>query len=144
MALRSLDLEALKAAPLTREPFEYFVVPGFVRPEARAKINADYPKISEGGSFPVAQLSYGPAFREFLDDLESDEFRQAFEEKFALDLAGRPTHDHGPRPVQPEGRAHPYRHQEQDHHHPHLHEPELGEFRWSPAPLEIGPTTSMT
>jgi hypothetical protein len=57
MTLRSLDLEALKATPVTREPFEYFVVPGFVRPEARAKINADYPKISEGGSFPVATLS---------------------------------------------------------------------------------------
>ena len=91
MSLRALDLDALKAAPVTREPFEYFVVPGFVRPEARAKINADYPKISEGGSFPVAQLSYGPAFREFLDELESDEFREAFEDKFDLALAGRPT-----------------------------------------------------
>jgi SM-20-related protein len=91
MVLRYLDLEALKAAPLTREPFEYFVVPGFIRPEARAKINADYPKISEGGSFAVGQLSYGPAFREFLADLESDEFREAFEEKFGLDLAGRPS-----------------------------------------------------
>jgi len=91
MTLRSLDLAALRAVPLTREPFEYFVVPGFVRPEARAKINADYPKISDGGSFPASQLCYGPAFREFLDDLESDEFREAFEEKFALDLAGRPT-----------------------------------------------------
>jgi hypothetical protein len=91
MSLRSLDLDALRAVPLTREPFEYFVVPGFVRPEARAKINADYPKIAEGGSFPVAQLSYGAAFSEFLRDLESDEFRQAFEEKFALGLAGRPT-----------------------------------------------------
>jgi SM-20-related protein len=91
MSLQSLDLEVLKAVPLVREPFEYFVVPGFVRPEARAKINADYPKISEGGSFPAAQLSFGPAFREFLDDLESDEFRQAFEDKFDLDLAGRPT-----------------------------------------------------
>jgi len=90
MTLRHLDLEALKAAPLTREPFQYFVVPGFVRPEARTKINAEYPKISEGGSFPVAQLSYGPAFRELLDELESDEFREAFEEKFGVDLAGRP------------------------------------------------------
>ena len=88
MILRSLDLEALKATPVTRQPFEYFVVPGFVRPDARAKINADYPKISEGGSFPVAQLSYGPAFREFLEELESDEFRDVFEEKFGLDLAG--------------------------------------------------------
>src|SRR5271167_4069447 len=91
MTLRCLDLEALKAMPVTREPFEYFVVPGFVRPEARAKINADYPKISEGGSFPVAQLSYGSAFRGFLDELESDEFREVFEEKFGLELAGRPT-----------------------------------------------------
>jgi SM-20-related protein len=91
MILRSLDMDALKAAAVTREPFEYFIVPGFVRPEARAKINADYPKISEGGSFPVAQLSYGPAFQEFLDELESDEFRDVFEEKFGLTLAGRPS-----------------------------------------------------
>jgi SM-20-related protein len=91
MTLSLLDLEALKAVPLIREPFDYFLVPGFVRPEARAKINADYPKISEGGSFPVAQLSYGGAFRQFLDELASEEFREAFEEKFDLDLAGRPT-----------------------------------------------------
>src|SRR6202046_5915315 len=95
MTLRSLDLEALKATPVTREPFEYFVVPGFVRPEARAKINADYPKISEGGSFPVAQLSYGAAFREFLEDLESDAFREAFEEKVDLEVGGRPATAHG-------------------------------------------------
>ena len=108
MPLRSLDLEALKATPVTRKPFEYFVVPGFVRPEARAKINADYPKISEGGSFPVAQLSYGPAFREFVGELESDDFREAFEDKFGLDLSGPADHDHGSRSVQPQGWTHPY------------------------------------
>ena len=54
-------------------------------------INADYPKISERGSFPATRLSYGPAFAEFLDELESDDFRRAFEEKFGLDLSGRPT-----------------------------------------------------
>jgi SM-20-related protein len=91
MSLDYLDLDAFRATALTKEPFQYLIVPGFVRPEARAKINADYPKISERGSFPVAQLSYGGAFGEFLDELESDEFRQAFEEKFGLDLAGRPT-----------------------------------------------------
>jgi len=91
MSLSALDLDALKAAPLTREPFQHLVVPGFVRAQARAKINADYPKISDGGSFPVAQLSYGPAFKEFLDELESDEFREVFEEKFSLDLGGRPS-----------------------------------------------------
>ena len=90
MALRCLDMEALKAAPVTRDPFEFFVVPGFVRPEVRADINRDYPKIAESGSFPVAHLSYGRYFGELLDEMASDEFRAAFEDKFGVDLIGRP------------------------------------------------------
>jgi len=90
MALRYFDMDALRAAPLAKEPFQYFVAPGFVRSEACAEINRDYPKIAEPGSFPVAQLTYGPGFREFLDELASDEFREAFEDKFDLDLVGRP------------------------------------------------------
>jgi SM-20-related protein len=91
MGLRCLDMVAFRATPRATEPFEYLVVPGFVRPDACARINADYPDISVRGSFPVAQLAFGPAFREFLDELESDEFRAAFEEKFEVDLTGRPA-----------------------------------------------------
>jgi SM-20-related protein len=91
MSLRCLDMEALRATPRATEPFEYLVVPGFVRADACAPINADYPKISGRGSFPVDRLSFGPAFQEFLDELESDEFRAAFEEKFEVDLTGRPS-----------------------------------------------------
>ena len=87
----TLDLDALRAATLATEPFEFLIVPNFVRPDALARINADYPKIDRGGSFPAAQLSYGTAFQEFLDDLETDAFRKAFEDKFHVDLAGRPT-----------------------------------------------------
>jgi SM-20-related protein len=91
MPLLSLDLAAFRNALLIREPFEYLIVPGFVREEACSGVNADYPQIGERGSFPVAQLTYGPRFKQLLEDLESDEFREAFEEKFQLDLAGRPT-----------------------------------------------------
>ena len=90
MSLRYLDLDALKAAPLTKEPFQYFVVPGFIRPEACADINRDYPKIAESGNFSVDQLLTEPDFQKFLDELASDEFREVFEEKFGLDLVGRP------------------------------------------------------
>jgi len=91
MAMRCLDLESFCSTPCTREPFEYLVVPGFVREQARSRINADYPNISERGSFPVGQVTYGPAFQELLDELESDELRLAFEQKFNIDLTGRPT-----------------------------------------------------
>jgi SM-20-related protein len=90
MKLRYLDLDAFSAVPLASEPFRHMVVPGFVRPEACADINRDYPRIAESGSFPADQLSYGPAFREFLDELASEPFRKAFEDKFALDLSGLP------------------------------------------------------
>jgi hypothetical protein len=89
--LEDFDLQALRAQPLSREPFEFVVVPEFVKPEALACINADYPKIPQRGSFPVDQVAYGPAFAKMLDQLESDEFRAAFEEKFNIDLGGRPT-----------------------------------------------------
>jgi len=86
-----LRLEALRAAPLVPEPFQHLVVPGFVSAAGLAAINADYPKISSPGSFPTDQLTFGAAFQTLLDELEGDEFREAFEEKFALDLAGKPT-----------------------------------------------------
>jgi SM-20-related protein len=89
--LNCLKLEAFRETPLAREPFEYLVVPGFIKQEALASLNADYPNISESGSFPVERTSYGPAFQSLIDELVSNEFRQAFEEKFGLNLAGRPT-----------------------------------------------------
>jgi len=39
----------------------------------------------------VSQLTYGARFAHLLDELNSEAFRAAFEEKFALDLSGRPT-----------------------------------------------------
>src|SRR5262245_9463386 len=89
--MHALDLAAFRAAPLTREPFPYLILPGFVRPEARAAIHADYPAIDRPGSFPLRGLRYGPAFRSLVEALEGPEVRAAFAEKFGIDLAGRPT-----------------------------------------------------
>jgi SM-20-related protein len=86
-----LRLDAFRATPLVKEPFEHLIVSGFVGPAALAAINADYPKISTSGSFPVDQVSFGPVFQSFLDELEGEAFRDAFEEKFGVDLSGRPT-----------------------------------------------------
>jgi len=89
--LHYLNVEAFRATPLTKEPFEHLIVPGFVGARALAEINGDYPQISATGSFPVDQVAFGPAFRRLLDELESEEFRAAFEEKFGIDLSDRPT-----------------------------------------------------
>jgi hypothetical protein len=89
--MQIFDLPAFRRAPLRREPFDHLIVPGFIRPGARKAINADYPHIASPGSFPVGDLAYGPAFAGLLAALQAPEMRMAFEEKFGLDLAGRPT-----------------------------------------------------
>lgn len=89
--VKTLDMQAFRATPLVREPFDYLIVPGFVKQEARAAVNQDYPQCPDLGSFPLERLKYGPAFGEMVEDLESEEFRRAFEEKFGIDLTGRPS-----------------------------------------------------
>ena len=91
--MRSLpiDLAAFEAAAVAREPFAYAMVPGFVRREAMAAINADYPLVTHPGSFPLPTLTYGPAFAAFMDAIQGPEFTQAVERKLGIDLKGRPT-----------------------------------------------------
>jgi hypothetical protein len=86
-----LDLVALRSTPLNHEPFPYLIVPGFVRPEALAAVHADYPSIEGPGSFPLSEVRGGPAFLALVAALRGPETRAAFEEKFHLDLKGRPT-----------------------------------------------------
>jgi hypothetical protein len=86
-----LDLAALARTPLIAEPFPYVIVPGFVPAPARAALARDYPRIEQGGSFPLADLSYGPAFAALITALEGPAMRAACAEKFAIDLVGRPT-----------------------------------------------------
>jgi SM-20-related protein len=89
--LRFLDLEAFRRTPLVTDPFPFLVVPGFVAQAGRAVLARDYPVISEPGSFPIADLDFGPAFGDFITELESPAIRTAFAEKFGIDLANRPT-----------------------------------------------------
>jgi len=88
--LSMLDLERFHVTPLTREPFEFLVVPEFVKAEARAGIDKDYPNVARAGSFPLGEVTYGPAFGNLIEEMRSEEFRKAFEAKFNLDLTNRP------------------------------------------------------
>ena len=72
-----IDIDAFAATPLTPEPFPFMMVPRFVRPEAMAAINADYPRVTHPGSFSLP--SQGP------------EFNRTVSVKFGVDLSVKPT-----------------------------------------------------
>jgi hypothetical protein len=86
-----LDCVALAATPLVREPFPFVIVPGFLRAAALEAVHADFPRVDRAGSFPVSELSFGEGFRALLAELEGPAMRRTIEQKFAIDLSGRPT-----------------------------------------------------
>ena len=85
-----LELDKLKAARVETQPYNYTIVPGFLRPESVARINATYPKIEKGGSYPVESLEAGMAIKEVIDELDSPAFEAVIAEKFGVELSGRP------------------------------------------------------
>ena len=89
--LNPLDLDRLRAAPLVRDPFDFVVVEEFVRRDVLASVVADFPEIRRDGSFPVETVEGGPAFARLAAALTGAGLRRAIEEKFAVDLTGRPT-----------------------------------------------------
>lgn len=86
-----LDLDALGKTPLKREPYEYVVVPGFIRPGAAGAIDRDFPPIADTGSYVPASLKYGPAFAELIDALRGPELATALGGKFGVDLSSLPV-----------------------------------------------------
>jgi hypothetical protein len=86
-----IDLQAFEAAQVTRAPFPFALVPHFVRSEAMAEINTDYPLVAHPGSFPLPTLEYGPAFARFIAAIQGEEFTRLVEKKLGVDLKGRPT-----------------------------------------------------
>lgn len=90
MAADTLRLDAFAATPLVREPFEHLVVKDFVQREALDGARRDFPAVPSAGSHPPAGLKIEGAFKRLIDDIHSDHFRQAIEQKFNIDLSGRP------------------------------------------------------
>jgi SM-20-related protein len=85
-----LQLDKLRAAKLETSPYIYTIVPGFLTPETVSRINATYPKIDKGGSYPIESLDAGMAIKDVIDELDSPAFEQLIAEKFDVELSGRP------------------------------------------------------
>ncbi|HVB89318.1 MAG TPA: 2OG-Fe(II) oxygenase [Beijerinckiaceae bacterium] len=86
-----LDLDALSRTPLQRDPYDYLIVPNFVRTDRLAEISADFPSVPGPGSHAPDELSIAGAFKGLMDEVLGAPFKRAIEEKFGIDLSGRPA-----------------------------------------------------
>ena len=82
-----IDYAKFAATSLTREPFTYIVVPGFVRAEAVAAASAAFPGPELPGVLPAPARCPDNAFGRLLGALRSERTTRAFGEKFGLELS---------------------------------------------------------
>ena len=85
-----LNLAKLLDAKVETSPYQYTIVPGFLSAQSISRVNATYPDIKAGGSFPIESLDAGMTIKEVIDELDSPEFQKAIEQKFNVDLTAKP------------------------------------------------------
>jgi len=85
-----LDFAAFDAAPLQHDPFDFLVVPGFIKPDALEATNRDYPELEGPSNFRLEEITYGGAFGQLLSELQDSEVTRRIGEKFAVDLTEIP------------------------------------------------------
>jgi len=82
-----LNLSALQRATLAHDPFDHVIVDDFVPQADAAAVSKDFPVIPSTGSFPLSELSYGPAFAGLIEELNGAGFEQTMASAFGLDLS---------------------------------------------------------
>jgi SM-20-related protein len=86
-----LDLARLREVPLQREPFEFVVVEKFLCGDELPALVEAFPHVAGHGSYPLAVVACDPLFERLAAELEGEAMRRAIEDKFGVDLDGRPT-----------------------------------------------------
>ena len=91
LGMAFLDLDRFRDSPLQRDPFEFVVVENFLRGDALPALVEAFPRVPGHGSYPLAMVPGNPQFERLMAELEGEAMRRAVEDKFAVDLEGRPT-----------------------------------------------------
>jgi SM-20-related protein len=84
--MKTINLKKLAEAKVTREPFEFLIVEGFVKQKAFAGINEDFPDLKDAGNFPLENTVYQKRFADLISEMKSEEFQKALTAKFDVNL----------------------------------------------------------
>jgi disulfide oxidoreductase YuzD len=86
MALSVLNADAVRNAPLSREPYSFFLGAGVLKEEAIPDLKRDFPNITKPGYLTVDEVDLKGKFKTLIEEIESDEFSTVLSEKFGINL----------------------------------------------------------
>jgi SM-20-related protein len=90
MALSVINVDAVRQAQRSSEPYDWFLGSGILKEEAIGDLKRDFPDITKPGYLTVDEVQLKGRFKTLIDELESDEFSQELSKKFGLDLTPYP------------------------------------------------------
>lgn len=90
MTSKIINYNAIKNAEVQQQPYPFFGVENVFSEASHQPLLNDFPLIEKGGSFPLESVEVKGEFSRLVDEIKSDEFRQAMAEKFEVDLKDKP------------------------------------------------------
>ena len=90
MALSVLNVDAVRQAQRSSEPYDWFLGSGILKQEAIDELKRDFPDITKPGYLTVDEVQLKGRFKMLIDELESDEFSRELSKKFGIDLTRYP------------------------------------------------------
>jgi hypothetical protein len=85
-----IDLDKVRAAPVAREPFSYFLAEHVIPDADLSAVRRDFPAIQSTGVYPLDELTYGEAFARLIEEIKSRDLEAVLEEKLGVDLSDKP------------------------------------------------------
>jgi SM-20-related protein len=90
MTLSVLNADAVRNAPLSKDPYSFFLGSGILKEDAIPELKRDFPNITKPGYLTVDEVDLKGKFKTLIDEIESDEFSGVLSEKFGMDLTQYP------------------------------------------------------
>lgn len=85
-----IDYTAIENAEVQQTPYPFFGIDNVFSESSHKPLLEDFPKISNGGSFPLESIEVKGALAKLVEEIESDEFRSVMGKKFSVDLTDKP------------------------------------------------------
>jgi hypothetical protein len=86
MTLSLVNVEAVRSAPHSREPYDYFLGSGLLREEAVPDLRRDFPAIEKPGYLTADEVALKGRFKTLIEELESPEFTEVISQKWGRDM----------------------------------------------------------
>jgi hypothetical protein len=86
MTLSLVNVEAVREAPRSREPYDYFLGSGILKAEAIPDLKRDFPAIEKPGYLTVDEVALKGRFKTLIEELESPDFTEVISRKWGRDM----------------------------------------------------------